>query len=80
MEIRNNGSRFNEYRKWENVKHLPHDYSKDGLLKYIMSPAIVQTTNPILKVILSYVESSLIFVMKYVDILKNFKNPHWRNR
>ena len=45
-----------------------------------MSPTIVNTTNPILKQLLNYVETSLIFVMKYIDILKNFKNPHWKNR
>lgn len=80
MEARSNGMRFIEYRKWENKKHLPYDYAKDGLLQHIMSPTIVYTSNNILKYLLNYVESSLMFVMKYTDILKNFKNPHWRNR
>lgn len=80
MEVRNNGTRFIEYRQWENTKHQPYDYAKDGLLKYIMSPAIVNTTNPALKTLLQYVETSLMFVMKYTDILKNFKNTHWKNR
>lgn len=80
MEIRNNGNRFLEYRNWENVKHSSYDYAKDGLLKYIMSPAIVNTNNAILKFLLQYVETSLMFTMKYTDILKNFKNIHWKNR
>lgn len=80
MEARSNGMRFLEYRKWENKKHLVYDYAKDGLLQHIMSPTIVYTSNSILKYLLNYVESSLMFVMKYTDILKNFKNPHWRNR
>lgn len=80
MEIRNNGMRFIEYRKWENIKNTPYDYEKDGILNHIMSPTIVNTTNIILKNLLNYIESSLTFVMKYIDILKNFKNPHWRNR
>lgn len=80
MEIRSNGTRFLEYKQWENVKYQPYDYAKDGLLKRIMSSAIVNTTNPALKVILQYVETSLVFVMKYTDILKNFKNIHWKNR
>ena len=80
MEIRSNGLRFDKYRLWEDVKYQSHDYARDGLLKYIMSPVIVNTTNPALKVILQYVESSFVFVMKYIDVLKNFKNIHWRNR
>ena len=80
MEARSNGMRFVEYRKWEYAKNIPYDYAKDGLLNHIMSPAIVNTTNPILKHILNFVESSLMFAMKYTDILKNFKNPHWKNR
>ena len=80
METRNNGMRFFDYRNWENIKHQPYDYTKDGLLQHIMSNSIVNTTNPVLKFLLQYVETSLIFVMKYTDILKNFKNIHWKNR
>ena len=80
MEIRSNGTRFNNYDAWEVVKHMPYNYSKHGLLNHIMSSVIVNTTNPALKILLQYIEYSLIFAMKYVDILKNFKNIHWRNR
>lgn len=80
MEIRSNGARFENYYKWEIVKNTAYDYTKHGLLKYIMSPIIVDTNNATLKVLLQYVESSFIFVMKYIDILKNFKNIHWTNR
>lgn len=80
MEIRNNGTRFINYDRWEDIKHMPYDYTKHGLLNHIMSNHIVNTTNPILKVILQFVESSLFFVMKYTDMLKNFKNTHWKNR
>ena len=80
MEIRNNGTRFINYDRWEAKKYESYNYVKNGLLKHIMSYQIVDTTNPILKVILQFVESSLFFVMKYTDILKNFKNIHWKNR
>lgn len=80
MEVRNNGTRFINYDKWEIKKFESYNYIKNGLLKYIMSNQIVNTTNPILKVILQFVESSLFFVMKYTDILKNFKNIHYKNR
>lgn len=80
MEARNNGTRFINYDLWENTKHTSYNYAKHGLLKHIMSPVIVNTDNSVLKTILDYVETSLIFVMKYTDILNHFKNPHWRNR
>ena len=79
MEIRSNGTRFNEYKKWETIKYTPYDYAKEGLLKHIMSPAIINTTNPILKTILQFVETSLVFVSQYTDVLKNFINIHWKN-
>jgi hypothetical protein len=80
MEIRNNGTRFYNYDSWENRKHDVYNYEKFGLLNKIMSPAIVNTNNEVLKFLLQFVESSIIFVMKYTDILKNFKNIRWRNR
>lgn len=80
MEVRNNGTRYYNYHKWEIVNHKPYDYAKDGLLNKIMSNTILNTTNPVLQIILQYIESSLVFVMKYVDILKNFKNIYWKNR
>lgn len=80
MEVRNNGSRFANYNLWEDVKHAPYDYTNNGLLNHIMSSAIVNTNNGVLKILLQFVESSLLFVMKYTDVLKNFKNIHWKNR
>lgn len=80
MEIRSNGTRFYDYDKWEDKKHIPYNYAKHGLLNHIMSSQIANTTNPALKILLQYVESSLFFVMKYTDMLKNFKNIHWKNR
>ena len=80
MEQRANGTRYYNYYKWESKKHERYDYAKQGLLKHIMSKSIVDTNNNVLKFILNYVETSLVFAMKYVDILKNFKNIHWRNR
>lgn len=80
MEANTNGNRFKNYYLWEDKKNMPYDYSREGLLKYIMSPVILNTKNTALKTLLNYIESSMIFVMKYTDILKNFKNIHWKNR
>ena len=80
MTYNDNGNRYKHYQHWENVKNAPYDYERYGLLNKIMSNRIYNTTNEALKVILSYYERSLIFVMKYVDRLKHFKNPYWNNR
>ena len=80
MEQNTNGTRFKDYCLWENKKYTPYDYSRNGLLKHIMSPVILDTTNRPLKLLLNYLEASFVFAMKYVDVLKNFKNTHWRNR
>jgi hypothetical protein len=80
METNSNGTRFKNYYLWEDRKNMPYDYSREGLLKHIMSPVILNTKNQALKILLDYIESSFIFVMKYTDILKNFKNIHWKNR
>jgi hypothetical protein len=62
------------------IDELEANLEKDGLLKHLMSTSIVNTDNRYLKTILDFVENSLVFVLKYVDVLKNFKNPYWRNR
>ena len=80
MTYNDNGNRYKHYQHWEHVKNAPYDYERYGLLNKIMSNRIYNTTNEALKVILSYYERSLIFVMKYVDRLKHFKNPYWKNR
>ena len=80
MQYRDNGVRYKDYCLWEDRKNSPYDYERYGLLKHIMSNKIVSTNNSILQFVLSYYEKSLIYVMKYIDRLKNFKNYHWKNR
>ena len=80
MKYKANGNRYKNYYKWEDVKNEPYNYERDGLLKHIMSRKIVDTNNYILKLMLDYYERSLIFLMRYADELRNFKNIHWKNR
>lgn len=80
MEYRDNGTRFENYYKWESVKQSPYNYKKNGLLQHLLSKRIVTTKNHILKFLLTYYEQSIIFLLKYVDRLKHFKNYHWKNR
>ena len=80
MEYRDNGYRFRNYCEWESTKQTPYNYERNGLLQHILSRNIVLTENKVLKVILSYYEQSIIFLLKYVDRLKHFKNYHWKIR
>ena len=80
MEIKNNGERYSEYRKWENMKHLPYDYERDGLIKKVVSNKIWNTDNVVLKSLTNVWEISLVWCMKCVDILNNYKNYLYRNR
>ena len=81
MDIRYpNGTRYRYDYKWEKRKNLPYQYDTEGLLNKIISRRIVDTDNEVLKLVLNFYERSLVFMMKYVDELKHFKNPHWKNR
>lgn len=80
MIRRENGDRFKYYYKWNKTKFSNYNYSAEGLLKHIMSPVIVNSENEFLQKILKYFEMSLVFLLKYVDRLRYFKNYHWKNR
>jgi hypothetical protein len=80
MKYNENGEKYSNYYKWETSKQTPYNYKKSGLLNHLMSSRIINTDNYITKQILSYVEQSMVFLMNYVDRLKNFKNYHWKNR
>ena len=80
MEVLRNGTRFDNYRLYETKLHTRYDYANEGLLRHLVSPRIRNTKNPILRFILAYIEQSLIFSMKSVDILQNFYNYNWKNR
>jgi hypothetical protein len=80
MEYKKNGSRYLNYCMWEDVKDSNYDYSRNGLLKYLMSKRITQSNNPMLQNVLWFLEQSLVHLMQCVDELKHFKNYHWKNR
>jgi hypothetical protein len=80
MIQRPNGTRYESYKQWENTKQTPYDYQGEGLVKRIVSKPIANTDNPILQVVLKFYESSITFLLKYTDILKHFKDVHWKNR
>lgn len=80
MLYRENGTKYKEYFRWCDKKSSLYDYEHNGLLQHMLSNKIVNSTNPILQFVLQYYEKSIIFLLKYVDELKNFKNYHSKNR
>jgi hypothetical protein len=80
METRQNGTRYKDYSLWESTKQTPYDYERNGLVNKIVSKPIANTDNPVLKFILGFYESSIVFLLKNIDILKHFKDVHWKNR
>jgi len=79
MEIYENGHRFRNNYKWEDLKNQPYNYAQEGLIKHLLSHKIVQSKNPILKYVLMFYENSIIYFFKTADILKNFHNFNWKN-
>ena len=80
MQYNENGTRYKNYHLWEKRKNDKYNYEKNGLLQHILSNKIVGSKNPVLKFMLGYYEKSIIFLLKYIDELKNFKNYHRKNR
>lgn len=74
------GARFDIYRKWDELQNAPYDYVNDGLNQHILTNKLMNITNPITQFMLDVYESTIVFVLRYVDELKNFKNVHWKNR
>ena len=74
------GTRYKSFDLYENKLHQPYDYQKYGLVNRILSNKIVNSKNNVLQKILMYYEKSFVFVMKFVDRLKHFKNYNWVNR
>lgn len=79
MVINENRHRFLNNYKWEELKTQPYDYVNNGLVRHLLSNKMINSKNPILKYILSVYEASIIYMLKTVDILKNFHNYNWKN-
>lgn len=80
MIYKDNEYRYRDYYKWEKRSQSPYNYEKHGLIKHLLSNKLINTNNSVLRVILAYYENSIVFLLKYVDRLKHFKNHHWKNR
>ena len=80
MEAFKNGERYEAYKEWDALKNTPYDYERKGLLDKIMSKRIAKSENKVLKPFLKYYEQCIVFMLKYVDELKYYKNFLHKNR
>ena len=80
MKVYENGHRFENYDAFEQRLHQPYNYSKYGLFKHLMSHKITESMNKPLQIMLTYVDKSFCFLLRYIDELKYFKNYLWKNR
>jgi len=79
MEIRPLGDRRKYIKEYEISNYKEYDYEKHGLLNKVLPKVIYNTKNTTTRAVLRFVEYILVWLMKYVDILKNFKNWNYRD-
>lgn len=80
MKIFKNLKRFDNYILYNDLKHNPYNYERYGLINHLMSKSIYNTNNSITKFIINMFDKHFIFIMKYIDVLKNFNNIYNKNR
>lgn len=74
MIYRPNGTRWKYIKKHQSIKHQPYDYAEEGLLCKLLPPNTYNTKNKTTKAVFDFVDDICIRLLKYVEILKNFKN------
>lgn len=74
------GTHLKDYRVWETRIGAEYDYENEGLNHRILGAPVVNSTNPILRRVLGIFEYSIVYWMKSIDILRHFKDVHWKNR
>lgn len=79
MEIRPIGSRRRYIKNYEVSNNQAYDYERYGLLNKVLPKVICETKNTSTRVVLRFVEYILVWLMRYVDDLKNFKNWNYKD-
>ena len=80
MNTQVNGKRFESFKEWEKTKNLEYDYAAKGITNKILSKPIANSDNPVLRIILNLYDSTITYMLKAIDILRDFKNIHSKNR
>lgn len=79
MEIRPIGSRRRYIKNYEVSNNQAYDYERYGLLNKVLPKVICETENTSTRAVLRFVEYILVWLMRYVDDLKNFKNWNYKD-
>lgn len=79
MEIRPIGSRRRYIKNYEVSNNQAYDYERYGLLNKVLPKVICKTKNTSTRAVLRFVEYILVWLMRYVDDLKNFKNWNYKD-
>ena len=66
-------------KNYEVSNNQAYDYERYGLLNKVLPKVIYETKNTSTKAVLRFVEYILVWLMKYVDDLKNFKNWNYKD-
>lgn len=77
MEYRLPGTRYKNCGKYDKVEQAPYNYERDGLLNKLLPRVITNTENKTTRLILDFVEQTSVFLLRYVDKLKYFKDPFY---
>ena len=79
MEMRPIGSRRRYIKNYEVSNNQAYDYERYGLLNKVLPKVICETKNTSTRAVLRFVEYILVWLMRYVDDLKNFKNWNYKD-
>lgn len=67
-------TRYEYLRNTEYIIRPRYDYKKNGLLRKLIPQVWYKSKNKVTNMILSFVETEFVSLMKYVEELKQFKN------
>lgn len=78
MEYRYPGTRYKEMQYFDTAKHLPYDLEGKGLLNKLLPSYVYNTQNIHTKGLIQFIENAAMFLFRYVEELRNFRN--WSRR
>lgn len=78
MEYRIPYARYKYLFDYNQAKHQPYDYKRNGLLNKLLPAVITTTQNKTTKLVLSFLETVFIGLIDYVAELQHFKNWNYK--
>lgn len=77
-EYRPNGTRWEYTKKHQRAKWQPYDYARQGLLNKLLPEHVYNAKNTTTRAVFKFVEDVCVEILKYVDMLRHFKDWNWR--